>query len=234
MPAESAAQAVQDIATIAFEEYGRAGLSLHLQKAKTACMIMWGGSGKDEAAADCDALVTRDGGIQFAVRAQNLVMPCTVLYKHVGCQTRKDTKHCTDVSSKMAAIRSSKRSLKKCVLSNPDIDKDVKIPVCHTHILPCGEFAAGGWGQLAAAEQLKLTRTINDVYRVVDGCERGPTESHPVVKTDVQVIADCGVMAPASRLVYARIRMLTHIVVKGHTDLLVMLHTGKLAARSWL
>jgi hypothetical protein len=54
-----------------------------------------------------------------------------------------------------------------------------------------------------------------------------------VVKTDAQVIADRGVMTPLHRMVFARVRMLCHIVARGRTDLLVLLYAGRTAAKSW-
>ena len=55
-----------------------------------------------------------------------------------------------------------------------------------------------------------------------------------VVKTDAQVVADLGVMAPLHRIAFARVRMLVHIVLRRQTDILALLHAGRASPKSWM
>ena len=71
-----------------------------------------------------------------------------------------------------------------------------------------------------AAERHRYSRAVVDIYRVIDGSQRGPAEACGKIKSDSKVCADLGVMAPQYRVMFARLSMLVHLVVKKQTDLL--------------
>ena len=228
---------IKHTAPILFEEYTRAGLELHLHPGKTAALISWHGEGTTDATLAVAALVGNFGGIPFQAYGQDFIMPVAGKYKHVGSISRTGDKVCSDLSAKVGAIRSAKQSLEPFVLGNVDIPKDVRVGVAHTHVLPTGEYSSGGWGIMTEAETRRYNRAIVDVYRTIDKSERKPLGAVALtgnVKTDSKVVADLGVLSPYARLAFARIRMFAHIVFRGQTDLLTILHEGRNATKSWM
>ena len=55
--------------------------------------------------------------------------------------------------------------------------------------------------------------------------QRASPDAAFVVKSDAMVIADLEVVAPTLRLLFARVRTLCHIVLRGRTDLLTLAYT---------
>lgn len=225
--------AVKSMATAVFDEYTRAGLKLHLHAKKTCAVFSLIGPGKVAAAEDIGQRVEAEGGIEFDLRGTKLVLPVAASYKHVGATTRGDGKHNTEIVMKMATMRKQTNKLRNHVLANPQICKEIRVGVVHTHILPTGEYASGAWHHITAADAVKVNRAVCDVYRQVDGSTRREPDASVTAETDAQVIADCGVMSPSHRMVYARIRTLCHIVARGRADLLTLLFAGRKAAKSW-
>ena len=110
-------------------------------------------------------------------------MPIAADYKHIGCQTRADSKYSTDVVTKMAAMSKATRKLKRHVLSNKQVAKDTRLAVAHTHAVSCGDFAAGGWTRLTQADQARVNRAVTDTYRIVDGSVRAAPGQAQAVKS---------------------------------------------------
>ena len=63
--------------------------------------------------------------------------------------------------------------------------------------------------------------------------QSGPKDVADKVKSDNQVIADLGFLAPLCRVLFARVRMLALILSRGSGDILVVLLAGRLDRRSW-
>lgn len=164
-------------------------------------------------------------------------MPVADRYKHVGSISRTGGKVCSDLAAKLGAVRTAKQALGSFVLGNLDIPRDVRVGAAHTHVLPIGEYSSAGWGAMTEAEKRKYNREVVDVYRTIDKSGRKPpgaVANIGAIKTDAKVIADLGVLSPPARLAFARIRMFAHIVHRGQTDLLTILHEGKGATKLWI
>ena len=232
-----ASQVVQNgavMARVLFEEYERAGLARHLKCNKTALVVTWRGPGVKEARQDLAELKGIHGGIPFAANGNARVLPETRKYKHVGSVARGDLKVSTDVVIKAATIRQATGKLKKHVLTNKAIPVATRTSVLHTHAFSTGELSSGGWSSLSKAEAQVWNRTLSDGYRMADGSQRVDPEVAAKICTDLEVAARPDVMAPTHRVSFARIRMMTHILARARTDILVILHAGRRSSRSWL
>ena len=236
--ANAATGAAAHMASVIFEEYKRCGLCLHLTRAKTSAIISWHGHGKQEAKQDCDDLVSSVGGLPFKAFGVQLFLPVDVKYKHVGHWARADMKCNTDMVTKAASIRVAGLKLKKGVLANADIDVKTRLSVVATHVFPTGEYGAGSWTSISAAELSIYHRAIVDTYRIVDGSSRMSPEAAKaagvVVKCDDAVLRDVGAMLPLHRLAYFRIRLFTLILQRRDTRILTVLEAGYKADKSWL
>lgn len=83
---------------------------------------------------------------------------------------------------------------------------------------------------MTEVETRRCNRAVVDVYRTIDKSERTPVCAVALtgnVKTGAKVVADLGVFSPQSRLALASIHMFAHIVFRGQTDLLTILHEGR-------
>ena len=106
------------MATVMFEEYTRAGLTLHHEVAKTAGLITWFGKGRIAAQREFELSAAEHKGVPFKVFGQTHTLPVTTVYKHVGCMIKANSRHGIDVACKCGEMRKAAHSLKKHVLTN--------------------------------------------------------------------------------------------------------------------
>ena len=104
----------------------------------------------------------------------------------------------------------------------------------HNYVLLTGEYGAGCWANLTLQDSQAIHRTEMDVYRIVDGSARQKPREGLSIKSHLKVAADLGVMLPANRVVFARIKLLTHVLKRSRADILTLLYTGRKAKQSWL
>ena len=109
-PACDVISSARMMAKVVFEEYAKAGLSLHLKPTQTATVVTWRGKGKAEAAAEAAKLQAEDGGFGFKVFGCDKRIPIAYRYKHVGSISRADLKACSDVTAKMGRSGDLQRS----------------------------------------------------------------------------------------------------------------------------
>ena len=79
----------------------------------------------------------------------------------------------------------------------------------------------------------RSSRGLSPMF-IVDGSVRAKPGVANKLSSDLAVAARLGVTAPMHRVTFARIRMLTRILIRGRTDILTILWEGRTSARSWL
>ena len=119
-----------------------------------------------------------------------------------------------------------------------DIDVSTRLGVVSTHVLPKGEYGMGEYHDIAAGDLSRYSRSVVDVYRIVDGSQRMSSEAALAkgvkVSIDAEVVSRLKVMLPSLRLRYLRLRMLCQVISRGRTDILTLLVAGVRARKSWL
>ena len=144
-----------------------------MKKSKTCVVISWNGEGKERAARSYEDMIAQWGGIPVIAAGVREILPGDHLYKHVGNCTRSDGKESTDVASKMCSVKVAGAGIKRHVLANEELDVQTRVSAAHTHVFLTGEFGAGTWSDLTPIEKARVNRSLSDVYRIIDGSERG-------------------------------------------------------------